>query len=228
MNEPGGRPDGTRRPGASGQDAGPPAQAGPIGRQAASAQARLAIGVFCGAKPGNGPHWGALARQTGQRIAQAGWSVVYGGGRVGLMGALADGALEAGGEVIGVIPQRLVQAEVAHAGCSRLEVVPDMASRKTRMIALADAFVALPGGLGTLDELFEVLTLAQLAWHDKPMVLLDTQDFWGGLLAWGEQAVGKGFVHRADWQRLGVARGIDEAIEHLAARLALAGTHPAP
>ena len=161
---------------------------------------------------GDGPHWSALAREVGRRIAQAGWSVVFGGGRVGLMGALADGAIESGGEVIGVIPQRLVLAEVAHAGCSRLEVVPDMASRKTRMIALSDAFVALPGGLGTLDELFEVLTLAQLAWHDKPTVLIDAQDFWAGLLRWGEHAVARGFVHRADWQRLAVAQDIDEAI----------------
>lgn len=106
-----------------------------------------------------------VARGFGQALARRGWVLVYGGGRVGLMGALADGALSAGGKVIGVIPQGLLQRELAHRALTQLEVVGDMAARKTRMIELSDAFVALPGGLGTLDELFEVLTLAQIGEH---------------------------------------------------------------
>ena len=177
---------------------------------------RPGICVFCGAKPGHAPYWTTLAQDVGRAIAQAGWALVYGGGRVGLMGTMADAALAAGGEVIGVIPERLVRAEVAHQGCTRLEEVSDMAVRKTRMIELSDAFVALPGGLGTLDELFEVLTLAQLHYHDKPIVLLDAHGFWDGLLRWGGHAVDVGFVHEADWQRLQVVSDVPQLTAALA------------
>ncbi|MCX7203813.1 MAG: TIGR00730 family Rossman fold protein [Burkholderiales bacterium] len=129
---------------------------------------RLAVCVFCGARPGSQPRFLELARRTGTAIARSGATLVYGGGSVGMMGALADAALQAGGEVIGVIPSALVAREVGHAALTRNEVVADMQVRKQRMIELSDAFLTLPGGLGTLDELFEVLTLRQLREHDKP------------------------------------------------------------
>ena len=153
------------------------------------------ICVFCGAKSGNDPRWILEASAFGRALAARGWALVYGGGNVGLMGALADGALSAGGEVIGVIPHKLMQRELAHRGLSRLEVVSDMAERKTRMIVISDAFVALPGGLGTLDELFEVLTLAQVGYHRKPMVMHNQAGYWDGLLAVCRSMADSGFVH---------------------------------
>ena len=176
---------------------------------------RFAVCVFCGAKPGDDAQWAALARDTGAYIARQGWTLVYGGGRVGLMGAVADGALEAGGDVIGVIPERLVELETAHEGCTRLEVVPDMAVRKTRMVALSDAFVSLPGGMGTLDELFEVLTLSQLAYHDKPILLVNHDGFWDALVAWGDHAVSRGFLSAHDWARLVRVSDLDAMVQAL-------------
>ncbi|MFM1989270.1 MAG: hypothetical protein RJA99_2227 [Pseudomonadota bacterium] len=130
----------------------------------------FAVCVFCGARPGGDPRFVALARRAGAMLAAGGATVVYGGGSVGMMGAVADAALAEGGEVIGVIPSVLMNREVGHRGLTRLEVVADMQVRKQRMIELSDAFLTLPGGLGTLDELFEVLTLRQLGEHAKPIV----------------------------------------------------------
>ncbi len=161
-----------------------------------------ALCVFCGARNGADPHWRTLARDFGAAVAARGWVLVFGGGRVGLMGALADGALDAGGRVVGVIPRSLVQREVAHGGLTRLEVVEDMAVRKTRMIEVSDAFVALPGGLGTLDELFEVMTLRQLGEHDKPTGLLDRNGYWQPLLRACGTMVDAGFVHPRDLELL--------------------------
>jgi len=155
--------------------------------------------VFCGAKSGSEPHWAATAFDFGAEVARRGWRLVYGGGRVGLMGALADGALSAGGEVIGVIPTRLMERELAHGGVARLEVVGDMAMRKQRMIALSDSFVALPGGLGTLDELFEVLTLRQVGEHAKPSALLDERGYWQPLVRACRAMVDAGFVKEEDF-----------------------------
>ena len=129
--------------------------------------------VFCGARPGRDPACRAAASALGTGLAAAGIRLVYGGGRVGLMGAVADAALAGGGQVIGVIPEFLTRREVAHPGVGELIVTDSMHSRKQRMFALADAFVALPGGLGTLDELIEIITWRQLGLHDKPVLVCD-------------------------------------------------------
>lgn len=142
-----------------------------------------AVCVFCGARTGAEPRFSALAREAGERLARAGVTLVYGGGSVGMMGVLADAALAAGGEVIGVIPSVLMAREVGHRGLTRLEVVADMQLRKQRMIALSDAFLTLPGGLGTLDEVFEVLTLRQLGEHAKPIVAVSDRGYFDALAA---------------------------------------------
>jgi uncharacterized protein (TIGR00730 family) len=157
------------------------------------------VAVFCGSKPGADPHYMVAAQEMGRAIARRGFALVYGGGRVGLMGAVADAALAAGGKVIGVIPQKLKDREVAHSGLTRLEVVADMAQRKERMIALSDGFISLPGGLGTLDEMFEVLTLAQLSYHQKPSAILNQNGFYDGLLANCEMMSREGFLYPGVW-----------------------------
>ena len=158
------------------------------------------IAVFCGSKAGGSPKYLAAARLMGTLCAHAGWGLVYGGGRVGLMGAVADAALAAGGQVIGVIPKKLMDREVAHPGLTTLEVVPDMAQRKDRMIAQSDAFVSLPGGLGTLDEMFEVLTLAQLNYHAKPSAILNLDGFYDGLIANCATMSKEGFLYPGVWE----------------------------
>ena len=127
------------------------------------------ICVFCGARPGHDPAHAAAAVTLGRTLAEQGIRLVYGGGAVGLMGIVADAALAAGGEVIGIIPQSLEHSEIGHSGLTRLEVVDGMHARKARMAELSDAFIALPGGLGTLEELFEVWTWGQLGYHQKPL-----------------------------------------------------------
>lgn len=152
------------------------------------------ICVFCGASPGSDPAHLALARSVGRGLAERGIGIVYGGGQVGLMGALADAALAAGGEVIGVIPQGMVDRELAHPGLTRLHVVRTLHERKAVMADHADAFIALPGGLGTLEELAEVLSWAQLDIHAKPVGVLDGGGYWRSLLAWLDDAVAEGFL----------------------------------
>lgn len=174
------------------------------------------ICVFCGASPGVDPGYVELARTVGEGLAARGIGLVYGGGRVGLMGALADAALDAGGEVIGVIPQDLVDRELAHPGLTELRVVGTLHERKAVMADLADAFIALPGGLGTLEELAEVVSWAQLQLHAKPIGLLDVNDYWQDLLAWLDYAVLEGFV-APDHRRL-VGRA--DSLEALLARFA--------
>jgi len=149
--------------------------------------------VFCGASPGRGPTYAALAGAVGTGLARRGLGIVYGGGRVGLMGAVADAALAAGGEVIGVIPRRLVDRELAHPGLTELRVVGSLHERKATMAELADGFICLPGGLGTLEELAEVASWAQLDLHAKPIGLLGG-DYWTPLLAWLDRAVDQGFI----------------------------------
>lgn len=156
--------------------------------------------VFCGASTGVNPAYREAAIALGQAIAQRGLTLVYGGGAVGLMGIVADAAMAAGGEVIGIIPQALKDAEVGHSGLTRLEVVDGMHARKARMAELSDAFVALPGGLGTLEELFEVWTWGQLGYHAKPLGLLDVNGFYSKLGSFLDHVVEEGFVrqqHRA-------------------------------
>lgn len=158
----------------------------------------MRVAVFLGSSLGRAGEYATAASALGRCLAEAGAGLVYGGGRVGLMGVLADAALAAGGEVIGVIPAAMVSSEVAHHAITRLEVVDSMHARKARMTQLADGFAALPGGLGTLEELFEVLTWRQLGLHAKPAVLLDVGDFWTGLLAFIDAQVREGFVHAAN------------------------------
>jgi uncharacterized protein (TIGR00730 family) len=150
--------------------------------------------VFCGSSPGANPTYLASARALGSELAQRGLGLVYGGASVGLMGAVADGALSAGGEAVGIIPGALEAKELAHRGLSRLEVVGSMHERKARMAELADGFVALPGGMGTLEELAEILTWAQLGLHRKPCALLDVAGYWKPLVAFLDHAVQERFI----------------------------------
>ncbi|OEC46401.1 Rossman fold protein, TIGR00730 family [Pseudomonas sp. 1D4] len=150
--------------------------------------------VFCGASPGAKPIYQRAASDLGRTLAERGITLVYGGGAVGLMGTVADAALAAGGEVIGIIPRSLEEAEIGHKGLSRLEVVDGMHARKARMAELADAFIALPGGLGTLEELFEVWTWGQLGYHSKPLGLLEVNSFYGKLTEFLDHLVEERFV----------------------------------
>jgi uncharacterized protein (TIGR00730 family) len=152
------------------------------------------IAVYCASNDGAHPTYLDAARAMGTLLAEQGLTVVYGGGRVGLMGALADGALAAGGEVIGVIPHGLVQREVAHHGLTALHVVDSMHERKSLIAELGDAFIAMPGGLGTLEELFETWTWSQLGVHRKPVGLLDTKDFWAPLTRLLDHVETEGFL----------------------------------
>lgn len=160
------------------------------------------ICVFCGASAGSNPSYAQAAVTLGQTLAENGVRLVYGGGAVGLMGIVADAAMSAGGEVIGVIPQSLKDAEVGHSGLTRLEVVDGMHARKARMAELSDAFIALPGGLGTLEELFEVWTWGQLGYHDKPLGLLDVNGFYSKLSHFLDHLVEEGFVRSAHREML--------------------------
>jgi uncharacterized protein (TIGR00730 family) len=153
--------------------------------------------VFCGSSLGCPAHFAAAAADFGRSLARAGVGIVYGGASVGLMGVLADAALAAGGEVIGVIPGGLFAAEVPHPGLSRLDVVSSMHERKAVMASLADGFAALPGGLGTLDELFEILTWRQIGLHVKPVALVDVGGFWDPLASLLDELTAAGFVPAA-------------------------------
>ncbi|MCS7042998.1 MAG: TIGR00730 family Rossman fold protein [Bryobacteraceae bacterium] len=153
--------------------------------------------VFCGSSSRAKDVYFEAARQAGREMARRGLRLVYGGAGVGLMGALADAALEAGGEAVGVIPQALVDREVAHPRLTALHVVESMHDRKAMMSGLADAFLALPGGLGTLDELFETLTWGQLGLHRKPVALLNVEGYFDHLLRFCDRAVEDGFLHPA-------------------------------
>jgi uncharacterized protein (TIGR00730 family) len=177
----------------------------------------MRVAVYLGSSAGRRPEYSDAAAQTGRLLAGAGIGIVYGGASVGLMGALADAALAAGGEVIGVIPGGLFAAEVAHQGLTRLEVVGSMHERKARMADLADGFAALPGGLGTLDELVEILTWQQLRLHGKPIVLLAAGGFWDGLLGFVDSLVAAGFVPPASRRCLITAASPAELVQILQA-----------
>jgi uncharacterized protein (TIGR00730 family) len=153
--------------------------------------------VFCGSSSGRESGYTGLAVQLAQELAQRNIGIVYGGGRVGLMGALADAALAAGGQVIGVMPQALIDREIAHRGLTELRVVGSMHQRKALMAELADGFIALPGGIGTLEELFEVWSWAQLGFHRKPCGLLDVDGFFDPLIQFLDHLVTAGFVRPA-------------------------------
>jgi uncharacterized protein (TIGR00730 family) len=150
--------------------------------------------VYCGSSPGIDASYRAAATRLGALLAQSGVELIYGGGRVGLMGVLADAALGAGGRVTGIIPRHLHDREVAHPGVSDMVVVGSMHERKQRMFELADAFAVLPGGLGTLDETIEILTWRQLGLHDKPLIIADIAAYWAPLLGLIEHAIAHGFT----------------------------------
>ena len=173
--------------------------------------------VFCGSSPGSRPEYVAHASELGRTLASRKLEVVYGGASVGLMGALADGALAAGGAVIGVIPTRLVEHEIAHAGVTKLHVVETMHERKSLMAELSDAVIALPGGSGTLDELFELFTWKQLGLHRKPIGLLDVAGYWRPLLAFLEHAVNERFLREEYLESLLVAGSPEALLDRLAA-----------
>ena len=154
--------------------------------------------VYCGSRAGNSPEFATLAREVGSWIGRHNGQLVYGGGHNGLMGILADAALAAGARVIGVIPKALVEKEWAHTGCTELHIVENMHERKRIMAEHADAFLALPGGIGTLEEFFEVWTWRQLGYHDKPVGLLNLGGFYDSLLTFLDSAVTSGFMN--EWQ----------------------------
>lgn len=173
------------------------------------------ICVFCGASSGHDPIYGEHAGLLGKHIADAGMTLVFGGGKEGLMGALADGALAAGGMVTGIIPGFLKDREHGHQGITDLQVVDSMHSRKQRMFDLSDAFVVLPGGVGTLDETLEMITWKQLQRHDKPILLVDINDYWQKLDELVAATVEQGFVSSATRALYTLVPSVDAVIETL-------------
>ncbi|MCS7012555.1 MAG: TIGR00730 family Rossman fold protein [Chloroherpetonaceae bacterium] len=181
----------------------------------ATAQPPKSICVYCGSRTGNSPAHRAAASALGTAIAQHGLRLVYGGGQLGLMGILADAALAQGGEVVGVIPEMLVRRESAHRGLTELIVVDSMHARKAKMVELSDAFIALSGGLGTLDELFEILTWAQLGFHQKPCGILNIDGYYDSLLAFLDHAVSEGFVKPSQRTALLVSSSVSELLAEI-------------
>jgi len=171
--------------------------------------------VFCGSNAGGRPEYADAARRFGAALVARGLGLVYGGGHVGLMGVLADAVLAAGGEVYGVIPRQLADKELAHGRLTRLEVVETMHARKARMAELSDGFAALPGGYGTLDELFEILTWAQLGIHAKPVGLLDVEGFFTPLLGWLDHLVAERFLRPRHRELLLAADDVDRLLDAL-------------
>ena len=173
------------------------------------------LAVYCGSATGVGPAFAAATRDLGIVMAQRGIDLVYGGGRLGLMGIIADTVLEHGGKVFGVIPDALVAHEVAHLGCTELFKVADMHERKAKMTELADAFVALPGGIGTLDELFKAWTWNALGYHSQPLCLLNVNGFWNDLADFMDHVSASGFLSPARRAQLLKAETAEQAIDLL-------------
>lgn len=176
------------------------------------------ICVFCGSSVGADPAYLADAKSLGERIARGGCGLVYGGTSVGLMGVAADAALAGGAEVIGVLPRKLKEREIAHRGLTKLHLVGSMHERKALMASLSDAFVALPGGYGTLDEFFEIVTWAQLGIHSKPCILINTGGYYDSLLRFLEHAVSEGFVRPGNRDLVQAARDPAEALDWIERR----------
>ncbi|MDQ2851356.1 MAG: TIGR00730 family Rossman fold protein [Actinomycetota bacterium] len=177
----------------------------------------MRVAIFIGSSPGNDSAYAEAAAGLATRLAQQGIGIVFGGGHVGLMGVVADAAMAAGGEVIGVIPRSLADAEVAHHGLTRLEIVETMHDRKARMAQLSDAFVALPGGIGTMEEFFEVWTWLQLGIHAKPVALYDVADFWKPMRALLATMVDGGFLRAAVADALIQVRDPDSLLDQITA-----------
>lgn len=182
-----------------------------------------AVTVFCGSRSGNDPAYRAAAEALGRGLALAGLRLVYGGGRIGLMGAMADAALAAGGAVLGVIPKFLIRREVAHDGITELVVTASMHSRKQRMFEEADAFVSLAGGLGTLDETIEIITWRQLGLHAKPVVICDVAGSAAAFLATIEAAIVADFAAPAARDLFEVRYGVPAVLQHLSELHGVAG-----
>ena len=176
----------------------------------------LSICVYCGSRDGDRPAFAAAARAVGAEIGRRGWQLVYGGGRSGLMGRVADAALAAGARVIGVIPASLMQREVGHTGLTELHVVDTMHQRKLMLAERSDAFIALPGGIGTLEELFETWSWRQLGYHDKPIGLLNVEGCYDRLLAFLDQTAGRGFMTEAQRALLDVDDDAGGLLDRLA------------
>jgi uncharacterized protein (TIGR00730 family) len=179
------------------------------------------LAVYCGSATPTDPIYIETARAVGRGLAERGIGVVYGGGRLGLMGAVADSALAAGGEVIGVIPEALVGSEVAHRGCTQLHVVPGMHERKRLFTDLSDGFVTIPGGVGTMDELWEAISWAQLGYHAKPVGLLNAAGFFDQLVAFNAHMIAVGFIRPA---HAGIMI-VDSALDGLLAKMAAYEPH---
>jgi uncharacterized protein (TIGR00730 family) len=162
----------------------------------------ISVAVYCGSRFGDRPAYTDAARDLGRLVAERGGCVVYGGGRVGLMGVVADAALAAGGRVVGVIPQALMDLEVGHSGLTELHVVQNMHQRKQLMAERADAFVAMPGGIGTLEEIYEVWSWQQLGYHDKPVALLNVAGYYDALLEFMRISHERGFVSAPQYHAL--------------------------
>ena len=175
------------------------------------------LAVYCGSATPRDPRYIALAREVGETLAARGIGVVYGGGKLGLMGALADGALAAGGEVIGVIPEGMVRAEVANLACTELRIVQTMHERKAAFTELSDGFLTLPGGVGTMDELWEAVSWAQLGYHEKPVGLLNAFGFYDGLIAFNRHMVEVGFVRPVHAAIIIAESELDALLDRMAA-----------
>jgi uncharacterized protein (TIGR00730 family) len=173
------------------------------------------LAVYCGSAPGSTPVFADATRATAKAMTEAGVDLVYGGGKLGLMGIIADSVLDLGGRVYGVIPQALVDIEVAHTRVTELYTVANMHERKAKMTDLADAFLALPGGVGTLDELFEAWTWNALGYHAKPFCLLNVEGFWDGMIEFIEHAHRSGFLSKSRRNQLLVAQTPEEALKLL-------------
>jgi uncharacterized protein (TIGR00730 family) len=178
------------------------------------------ICVYCGSRAGDNPAFAAMARELGAAIAHRGDRLVYGGGRVGLMGMVADAAIAAGGQVVGVIPDALMKREVGHTGLTELLVVQTMHERKHAMAERSDAFVAMPGGIGTMEEIFEVWSWQQLGYHDKPVALLNVDGYYDALLAFLDEGRRRGFVSEAQHRALLVDTDVSRLLDRLAAAAA--------
>ncbi|WP_020403205.1 TIGR00730 family Rossman fold protein [Gracilimonas tropica] len=173
------------------------------------------ICVYCGSRTGSNPGFPELAEQAGREIANRDWGIVYGGGKVGMMGKIADAALNSGGDVIGVIPTRLKNREVAHLGLTDLHETQDMHTRKALMESLSDAFLVLPGGFGTLDEFFEILTWRQLGIHNKPIFLMNADGYFDGLIQYTENAIKYDFIQKESLSLFNVCDDLDSCLKQL-------------
>jgi len=193
-----------------------------------STQPNFSLCVYCGSREGNDPSFAAAARAVGQWIGAAGGQLVYGGGHAGLMGQVADATQAAGGRVVGVIPQSLVDREAANSRCDELHIVSNMHERKAMMAERSDGFLALPGGIGTFEELFEVWTWHQLGYHDKPLGLFNVAGYYDGLLAFLKQSVATGFMWQNTEQLLQVGTDVSVLLPSMLAGMRTSSGNTVP